>query len=152
MTGRLEDTVVAITGTGGGQGKAAELFADEGATVVGCDLRENASRETTREVCEAGGEMLSMEPVDLVAEDDVEEWIDFVVDECGRLDVLYNNAGASRRAPVTGLSTREWEFTLRNELDVIYNAVKLAVPVIRDSGGGSIIDIASTVTMRVPRD
>ena len=58
MTGRLEGKVALITGTGGGQGRAAALrFAAEGATVVGCDLKPAGADETLAMVHGAGGRM-----------------------------------------------------------------------------------------------
>ena len=66
MAGRLDNKVALITGTGGGQGRtAALLFAKQGARVVGCDLKSEGARETVNLVEAIGGEMLSMQPVDL---------------------------------------------------------------------------------------
>jgi meso-butanediol dehydrogenase / (S,S)-butanediol dehydrogenase / diacetyl reductase len=73
--------VALITGTSGGMGRAAaELFAEAGATVVGCDTRP------------ARGEA----QVDLTDEDDVRRWVDEAAEEHGGIDVLYANAGAAR--------------------------------------------------------
>ena len=66
MTASLDGKVVLITGTGGGQGRAAALrFAGAGALVVGCDVKEEGNRETAALVREAGGSITTMEPVDL---------------------------------------------------------------------------------------
>ena len=66
MGDRLAGKVVLITGTAGGQGRAAALlFASEGAVVVGCDVKEAEARETVALVEAAGGQMTSSEPVDL---------------------------------------------------------------------------------------
>jgi meso-butanediol dehydrogenase / (S,S)-butanediol dehydrogenase / diacetyl reductase len=64
---RLAGKVALITETGGGMGRAAaELFAREGAIVVGCDLKEDRAEETVELIRRAGGTMTSAQPLDLV--------------------------------------------------------------------------------------
>ena len=66
MTGRLEGKVALITGTGGGQERAAALlFAKEGAYVVGCDWNANGAEETKKMADDMGGVMVSMQPLDV---------------------------------------------------------------------------------------
>ena len=66
MSKRLEGKVALVTGTGGGQGRAAAAkFAEEGALIVGCDLNDEGNRETVAIVEAAGGTMTGMAPVDL---------------------------------------------------------------------------------------
>jgi NAD(P)-dependent dehydrogenase (short-subunit alcohol dehydrogenase family) len=80
--GRLQGKVALITGTGGGQGRAAALlFAAEGATVVGCDLKTDGASETVDAVRAAGGRMDSTHPFDLTDEAAVRAW---VADAAGR--------------------------------------------------------------------
>ena len=63
MPGRLEGKIALITGTAGGQGRAAALlFAREGARVVGCDINAAGAEETVAMVRKADGEMMSMSP------------------------------------------------------------------------------------------
>lgn len=79
MSGRLNGKVTLITGTAGGQGRAAALlFAREGAKVVGCDLNAGGARETVEMVKGAGGEMVSVQPADVADGDQVKRWIEFV--------------------------------------------------------------------------
>ena len=81
MSGRLRGKVALITGTGGGQGReASRLFAREGAKVVGCDLKVDGAEETVEMVGADGGEMASLQPLDLANGDEVKRWIDFGVD------------------------------------------------------------------------
>ncbi len=66
MAERLAGKVALITGTAGGQGRAAALlFEREGARIVGCDLKPEEAEETVAMVHALGGEMTSMAPVDL---------------------------------------------------------------------------------------
>ncbi|OGO17794.1 MAG: dehydrogenase [Chloroflexi bacterium RBG_16_50_11] len=145
MTGRLEGKTALITGTGGGQGRAAALlFAREGARVVGCDLKVEGAKETEKMVKATGGEMVSIQPVDLGDGNQVKQWIDFAIKIYGRIDILYNNASAPKFAPIEQMTEEEWRFTVRNELDIIYWACHLAWQHLKASGRGVIINIAST--------
>ena len=144
MSGRLEDKVCLITGTGGGQGRAAALlFAAEGAVVVGCDLKVDGDLETRRLVTGAGGRMsVYDDPVDLVDVGAAGTWVEAAVAEHGRVDVLYNNASAPVFAPLTDLGPEDWSFTLRNELDLVYTVTRAAWPHLLE-GGGSVITTSS---------
>jgi NAD(P)-dependent dehydrogenase (short-subunit alcohol dehydrogenase family) len=146
MAGRLAGKVALITGAGGGQGRAAAiLFAQEGARVVGCDVKVEGSAETLELVRAAGGEMVSLAPIDLSDEGDVVRWIDFAVKSYGGFDILYNNASAPRFAPIEAMSLEDWNYTIANELTLIFLAVKHAAPHLRARGGGVIINTASSV-------
>jgi meso-butanediol dehydrogenase/(S,S)-butanediol dehydrogenase/diacetyl reductase len=148
MAGRLAGKVALITGTGGGQGRAAaRLFASEGAKVVGCDVKVEGAAETVELVKAAGGEMASLAPLDLTDEAQVARWIAFAVEAFGGIDILYNNASAPRFSPIDRLSLEDWNYTLANEATLIFLAVKHAVPHMRARGGGVIINTASTVAL-----
>ena len=145
MSGRLDGKVALITGTGGGQGSAAaRLFAAEGATVVGCDLKEAGAIETMEAVRAAGGRMTSTQPIDLGDSAQVRDWIDGAVAEHGRLDVLYNNASLPKFGSIAELSDEDWHYTVRNELDLVFYACRAAWPHLVAAGGGSIVNIGST--------
>jgi NAD(P)-dependent dehydrogenase (short-subunit alcohol dehydrogenase family) len=143
--GRLAGKVALISGTAGGMGRAAaELFAREGAVVVGCDLDAERALETVERVRAAGGTMSSAQPLDVTDEDAVRGWIDGAAREHGGIDVLYNNAGIARFDPLEEESYEDWSFTLRHELDVVFLACKHAWPHLRARGGGSVINVGST--------
>jgi meso-butanediol dehydrogenase / (S,S)-butanediol dehydrogenase / diacetyl reductase len=143
VSGRLAGKVALITGTAGGQGRAAaELFAAEGAKIVGCDLKVEDDAETVRRVQKAGGQMVTR-PVDLGDETAVKAWIDFAVATYGDFDILYNNASAVRYGKVETFSTEDWRWLIRNELDLVFFATKYAFPVLKRRGGGSIVNTAS---------
>jgi meso-butanediol dehydrogenase/(S,S)-butanediol dehydrogenase/diacetyl reductase len=86
--------------------------------------------------------------IDLADPDQAREWIDSSVESVGGIDVLYNNASAPRVGPWEELSYEDWQFTLRNELDLIYTVTKAAWPHFVDGGGGVIINTASVSAWR----
>ena len=144
-TGRLVGKVALITGTGGGQGRAAALrFCQEGARVVGCDVDAEGSRRTVALARDAGYSMTSIEPVDLSSPDDVDRLIANAVKEFGDFDILYNNAAAMRTGRVDEMVLADFEWTMKNEISVIFNAIKASVPVFERRGGGVVVNIAST--------
>ncbi len=149
MAGRLENKVALITGTARGQGRAAALmFAKEGAKIIGCTVRNvEGSKETTRMVRKAGGEMFSLEPLDLSDPKQVAQLMDLVKDKYGRIDVLYNNASMPRFVPLTEMSFDDWQYTIRNELDLVFLVVKAAIPLMIKHGG-SIITVSSVSAIR----
>ncbi len=78
--GRLDGRVALITGTGGGMGRAAALmFAREGAAIVGCDINPGAGA-VADEVRAAGGQMVSLQPVDLSVQAGAEQLVTFALE------------------------------------------------------------------------
>lgn len=147
--GRLAGKIALITGTGGGQGRAAAiLFAREGAKVVGCDLNSEGAEETLEMVTRAGGDMVSMAPVDLSVEDQARGWVEQAASAFGGIDIVYNNAGSARPGPLASLSSGAWRYTLANELDLIFYVTNAAWPYMVARGGGSIINTASVIGWR----
>jgi len=145
VTGRVAGKVALITGTAGGQGRAAALlFAREGAVVVGTDVNAEGAAETVRMVRAAGGRMDSTHPLDLADEDGVRAWVDAAAAAHGGIDVVYHNAGATRISPVAETSYADWSFTLRNELDIVFLVTKHAWPHLVACGGGSMLLVGST--------
>ena len=143
MNRRLEGKVVLISGTGGGQGRAAALrFAADGAIIVGCDVSGAADAETAGLVTEAGGIMTTM-VCDLGDPAEAQAWVDRAVSDHGRVDVVYNNASAAKFGSIADLSIDDWRFTIRNELDLVFLTTKFAWPHLAKRGG-AIINVAST--------
>jgi NAD(P)-dependent dehydrogenase (short-subunit alcohol dehydrogenase family) len=148
MGDRLAGKVVLITGTAGGQGRAAALlFASEGATVVGCDLKEAEARETVAMVEAAGGRMRSSQPIDLGDSAAARTWVDDAAAAHAGFDVLYNNASLPKFASIAAMTDEQWHFTIRNELDLIFYACSAAWPHLVARGGGSIINTGSNAGM-----
>jgi NAD(P)-dependent dehydrogenase (short-subunit alcohol dehydrogenase family) len=135
MAGRLEGKVCVITGAAGGIGGAsAELFAAEGARVVGVDLASGAPGELALQV-------------DVTDEDAVRSMYERVRAELGRVDVLFNNAGISPTddASVLDTSFEAWQRVQDVNLKSVFLCCKHGIPHLLDGGGGSVINTASFV-------
>ena len=146
---RLDDKVALITGVGTGIGRiAALMFCAAGARVVGCDLNAGGCTETVRRATAAGGSMVAMSPVDLGDADAARAWVDAAAEVHGRVDVLYNNASTQRFGAIDELSVADWDFTIRNELNLVFYTVKAAWPHLIAAGGGSIINVGSIAGLR----
>ena len=144
MAGRLAGKVALITGTGGGLGRAGAIgFAREGAKVVGCDLNTEGAEETVALVHAAGGEMVSLAPVDLSDEAAVRELIAFAVDAYGDFDILWNNAASTRFGSVEMQSIEDFDAMLTHEVVILFSAVKHALDVFKRKGGGVILNTGS---------
>ncbi|CUR59377.1 2-hydroxycyclohexanecarboxyl-CoA dehydrogenase [metagenome] len=149
MTGRLAGKIALITGVGGGMGAAAaRMFCAEGARVLGCDLDSEGAARTEAAVREAGGEITCRGGVDLGDAEAARAWVDAAVATYGGIDVLYNNASTQRFGAIDELSIEEWDFTMRNELDLVYYTVRAAWPHLKEYGGGSIINVGSIAAIR----
>lgn len=149
MTGRLAGKIALITGVGGGMGvAAARRFCAEGARVVGCDLDAAGAARTEELIRAEGGEITAMGGVDLGDAEAARAWVDAAVATYDGIDVLYNNASTQRFAPIEELSVEDWDFTMRNELDLVFYTVKAAWPHLKRYGGGSIINVGSIAAMR----
>ena len=146
---RLADKVALITGTAGGQGRAAALrFAAEGATVAGCDVKADAAAETVEMVRGAGGRMTSTHPLDLADEAAVQDWVDDVAGRHGGIDIVYNNAAMAYFAFIPEMDYETFSKTQREEVDIIFHLCRAAWPHLVARGGGSIINTASTAAKK----
>ncbi|GAA3289266.1 SDR family NAD(P)-dependent oxidoreductase [Streptomyces cinereospinus] len=145
----FDDKVVLISGTGGRQGRVAGLmFAKAGAKVLGSDIAADRSAQTTELVREAGGEMASLESLDLADPSHAERWADEAISRWGKIDVLYNNAAGVGFAPFEDASIDHWDFTIRNELTIAYVAARAVWPHMVKRKSGVIVSVASVAGHR----
>lgn len=137
--GMLTDKVAIVTGAASGIGRsAAELFADEGARVVGVDLDASAHGDLAVQA-------------DVSMSDDVRRIVEKTVDAFGRLDVLFNVVGVSGRkwgdGPVADCTEEAWDRLMDINLKSVFLCCKYAVPEMLRSGGGSIINLSSVLAL-----
>ncbi|MDD3925870.1 MAG: SDR family NAD(P)-dependent oxidoreductase [bacterium] len=145
--GRLEGKTAAITGAGGGIGKAAaELFAAEGAVVVVLETDEKPGRSVADSINDSGGRALFIQ-TDISDEKSVIAAFSVIEESLGRLDVLYNNASVflgGSDASVTKLSTTVWHKILSVNLNGLFYCCKYGIPLLINSGGGAVINTSSS--------
>jgi NAD(P)-dependent dehydrogenase (short-subunit alcohol dehydrogenase family) len=136
MATDLSGKVALITGTGGGQGRAAALrFAAAGAHVIGCDVKIEGNRETAQLVNAAGGSIVTMEPVDLGDPGQAQKWVEDAAKIRGRIDIVYNNASGAVFEPFESFSIAGWQAGIRNELDLVFYVTRFAWAHLVKQGG-----------------
>jgi 3(or 17)beta-hydroxysteroid dehydrogenase len=137
---RVQDKVALVTGGASGIGRAtAQLLLKEGATVIVTDLDGRESESTVS----ALGRHVSFRVLDVTREDAWIDATDAVVDEFGRLDVLVNNAGIALLKDIETTRLEEWRNLMAVNLDGPFLGCKHAVRVMKDHGGGSIVNLSS---------
>jgi NAD(P)-dependent dehydrogenase (short-subunit alcohol dehydrogenase family) len=150
---RLSNKVAIITGSASGMGQAAaELFAQEGASVVVTDISAEMGEATVRGIRDAGGKAIFVQ-ANVAAEDEVKHMVNAAIDAFGRVDVLYNNAGIMPEddGSVTDLAEATWDRILDVNLKSYFLMSKYAIPEIRRRGGGAVINTASVQGLQSQR-
>jgi len=145
---RFEGKVVLITGAGVGIGRAAAVrFAKEGAKVAVNSVTPANGNETLRRVQEAGGAGIYIEG-DVSRDADAQRMVAETVKTFGRLDVLVNNAGIVLPGRVDNTSEEDWDRTMAVNLKGPFLVAKHAIPQLRKSGGGAIVNTSSVVAVK----
>lgn len=140
---RLDGKVAFISGGARGMGGTeAKLFADEGASVVFGDVLEKDGKRTEAEIINSGGEGFFIY-LDVTSEESWKKAILATVNKFGRLDILVNNAGVSGRGLIEDTSVEEWDRVMNVNAKGTFLGTKIALPELKKSGGGSIINISS---------
>jgi NAD(P)-dependent dehydrogenase (short-subunit alcohol dehydrogenase family) len=145
--GRLDGKVALITGGASGMGMvASELFASEGAKVVLTDVTDDAGERVAGKIRSDGGDATYVH-ADVSSESDAKNMVDTAVETYGGLTVLYNNAGVMLDDDGSVHSTDEsiWDTTLAINVKGVAHGCKYGIPAMIESGGGSVINVASFV-------
>ncbi|MBI1735437.1 MAG: SDR family oxidoreductase [Candidatus Rokubacteria bacterium] len=140
---RLQGKVTAITGGALGIGRAtAQLFAAEGATVALGDVEVEGAEAVARAIVAQGGRAIAVR-VDVGDAADVQAFVDRVVGDFGRLDVMFANAGIAHSAPFLEHPESQWHRVLRVNLTGVFLCCQIAARQMARQGGGRIITTAS---------
>jgi clavulanate-9-aldehyde reducatase len=141
--GSLDGKVTAITGASSGIGEAtAELFAAEGSKVALLARRADRLTELEKRIEDAGGEALPIE-IDITDHGKVEAAMAEITGQFGGLHNLINNAGVMLLGSVEGWDITQWRQMVDVNLLGLLYCTREALPLIRDSGGGHIVNLSS---------
>ena len=133
-----------MTGAGSGIGRAIALrLAGEGANVLVSDVDETAANAVAREI---GGESL-VRKTDVTSSEEVEALVATAVDEWDGLDVMVNNAGVGVAGNVTDTAEGDYVMVMDVCLKGTFLGMKYAIPAMRESGGGSVINMSSVAAL-----
>lgn len=139
----LQGKTALITGGAAGIGRAtAELFAREGAALVLVDINKDQGIGLVESLSKVGAQAIFI-PGDVTRAEVCREAVQAAVEEFGRIDILFNNAGIIRRANVIETSEADWERVLEVNLKSVFLMSKFTLPVMVVAGGGSIINSGS---------
>ncbi|MBQ73947.1 MAG: short-chain dehydrogenase [Gammaproteobacteria bacterium] len=140
--GRVEGKVCIVTGAASGLGEAdVRLLAAEGASVIMTDINRDAGARIANDT---GAEFIYQ---DVSVEEDWATLVKGVVEKYGHLDVLVNNAGIGVIADIETTTTEIWRKVLGVHLDSTFWGCQQAVKAMKETGGGSIINISSTTAL-----
>ena len=141
----VEGKVALITGSGSGMGRATSyVFAEAGAKVVVSDINKKQIEEVSSEINSSNGTCLK-QILDVTNQENINEVIANIIKEFGQLDILINNAGISIPTTIDDENYEEsWDRTFNVLLKGQVNLIRAALPLIRESDCGRIVNISST--------
>jgi NAD(P)-dependent dehydrogenase (short-subunit alcohol dehydrogenase family) len=141
--GRVAGKAAIVTGAASGIGRAtAQVLAREGASVCIADVDAAGGRQVVDEIAASGGEAIFVR-TDVGARADVIEMFERTEEAFGRVDIVHNNAIWFRLGTATELDEKDWDGTLNIGLKAIFLAAKYGIPIMRKTGGGTIINTGS---------
>ena len=141
--GRVAGKAAIVTGAASGIGRAtARVLAREGAAVCIADVDADGGRQVADEIAAEGGEAIFVR-TDVGVRADVIDMFERIEEAFGRVDIVHNNAIRVRDGAATELDERDWDATLNIGLKAIFLAAKYGIPIMRKTGGGTIINTGS---------
>jgi NAD(P)-dependent dehydrogenase (short-subunit alcohol dehydrogenase family) len=144
----LQGKVILVTGGGRGLGAAiCKVLGHAGARMAVADVRSQIATEVADALRRGGVEAWPI-AVDVSDPGDVQRAIDRLLSHAGRLDAIVNNAGIDVTCSIEELSIPDWDRVLRTNLSAAFYVSKLAVPHLKRSPGGHVVNIVSTAARR----
>ncbi|WP_438853864.1 glucose 1-dehydrogenase [Agromyces sp. M3QZ16-3] len=143
---RVSGKVALISGGARGMGAShARLLVQEGAKVVIGDLLDDEGAALAAELGEANARYVHLDVTDYA------QWeaaVQVATEAFGRLDVVVNNAGIANFGPIEDYTLEAWDTILKINLTGVFYGIKAAIPALKESGAGSIINISSTAGLQ----
>ncbi|WP_292379075.1 SDR family NAD(P)-dependent oxidoreductase [Methanosarcina sp. UBA289] len=132
-----------VTGGSKGIGRAICLsLAKEGANVVVAARNDSEIKDTIDKLKAMGSKALAIK-TDVRSEEDVRRLISTIIDKCGKLDILINNAGVAYKKKLEETTLEEYDKIMDTNLRGVFLCMKYAIPYLRESKNGKIINISS---------
>ena len=145
---RLKDKVAIVTGGASGIGAGcAQRLAAEGAAVMVTDIQEEMGAQVVQQIVDGGGRAKFLAH-DVTQEDQWQLVVAETVAEFGALHVLVNNAGIGIGGSILDFTLEDWQRQQAINLDGVFLGVKHSVPAMRETGGGSIINMSSVAGLK----
>jgi NAD(P)-dependent dehydrogenase (short-subunit alcohol dehydrogenase family) len=146
---KWNDKTAIVTGGGSGIGRStAILFAKEGAKVAVADIDSLLGEETVSLIRESGGEAIFVK-TDVKDSNQIKELVHTTINIFGGLHILVNNAGIGHsEVRSVDLSEEEWDHVIDINLKGVFLGIKYAVPEMKKSGGGAIVNISSLLGLK----
>ncbi|PET44077.1 short-chain dehydrogenase [Bacillus sp. AFS001701] len=146
---RLIDKVAVITGGGSGIGRATAIrFAKEGAKIVIADINEVTGEETLGVINQQNQEAIFIK-TNVAESKSIQNLIKRAVEHFGRIDILFNNAGiGNSEVRSVDLAEEEWDQVIDINLKSVFLGIKYAIPELKKSGNGVIINTASLLGLK----
>jgi len=142
---RLKNKIAIVTGAGGGFGEGiVKLFAAEGAKVVVVDIREGEAQRVAKEI---GAAAIALK-ADVGDGGDVQRVVDETVRTFGAPHIMINNGVTHKNRPLMEVDEAMFDHMFRVNVKSIFNSVRSVAPVMRDNGGGVILNVGSTAGIR----
>ena len=139
----LSEKVVLVTGAGAGIGEAITIaMAEAGAQIISADIDGDAAQRSADKAAVFQAKTRAVQ-ADVGNIDDIDQMVETAVGEFGRLDIIVNNAGVTRRAYIMDLTEEDWDRIHRVNAKGVFFCLQRAARTMIEQGGGRIINIAS---------
>lgn len=140
---QLKDKIAVITGAASGIGLAtSQRLAEFGTKVIMLDIDEEKGKFAAQNLASTGAKAV-YKKCDVTSAEDCKEIAEFIEQQYGCLDILFNNAGVIKRKTVVELEENEWDMVVNVSLKGAFLLSKQLIPLMQQTGGGSIINTGS---------